>query len=90
MAMSALKKTAFDNHFKMDPAEAKTLVDSLTPRERQVAERIAMGMPQDDIAKDLDIAVKTLDIFRANVRCKFRTATHGIARVWFCALTASE
>jgi two-component system response regulator FixJ len=88
MATSTSKKTAFNNHFKMDPAEAKTLVDSLTPRERQVAERIAMGMPQEDIAEDLGISSNTLDIFRGNLRNKFSTPTHGIARVWFCALTA--
>jgi len=84
----ASKKTAFNNHFKLDPAEAKMLVESLTPRESQVAERIAMGMPQEDIAKELGISSKTLDIFRGNVRTKFSTTTHGIPRVWFCALTA--
>jgi FixJ family two-component response regulator len=88
MAKSSSKKAAFNNHFKLDPAEAKALVDSLTPRERQVAERIAMGTPQEEIAKDLGISPKTLDIFRGNVRKKFATTTHGIARIWFCALTA--
>jgi FixJ family two-component response regulator len=88
MAKGTPKKAAYNNHFKLDPAEAKGLVDSLTPRERQVAERIAMGTPQEEIAKDLGISPKTLDIFRGNVRKKFTTTTHGIARIWFCALTA--
>jgi FixJ family two-component response regulator len=88
MAKSTSKKAAFNNHFKLDPADAKALVESLTPRERQVAERIAMGTPQEEIAKDLGISPKTLDIFRGNVRKKFNTTTHGVARIWFCALTA--
>ena len=88
MTKSTSTKAAFGNHFKLAPAEAKALVESLTPRERQVAERIAMGTPQEEIAKDLGISTKTLDIFRGNVRKKFSTTTHGIARVWFCALTA--
>jgi DNA-binding CsgD family transcriptional regulator len=82
----AKKKPTFNNAFGMDPAEAQTLVDSLTPRERQTAERIAMGMTQAEIAKELGISPKTLDIFRGKVKKKFNTTMHGIARIWFCAL----
>jgi FixJ family two-component response regulator len=82
----AKKKPPFNNAFGMDPAEAHKLVDSLTPRERQTAERIAMGMTQADIAKELGISPKTLDIFRGKVKKKFKTTMHGIARVWFCAM----
>jgi DNA-binding CsgD family transcriptional regulator len=82
----AKKKATFNNAFGMDPAEAQTLVDSLTPRERQTAERIAMGMTQAEIAKELGISPKTLDIFRGKVKKKFNTTMHGIARIWFCAL----
>jgi DNA-binding CsgD family transcriptional regulator len=82
------KKKAFNNPFQMDPAEAKAMVASLTPRERQTAERIAMGMPQADIAKELGISPKTLDIFRGKVKKKFGTTMHGIGRVWFCAALA--
>jgi DNA-binding CsgD family transcriptional regulator len=72
----------------MDPATAQALVESLTPREKQVAEMIAMGVPQKDIAKKLGISTKTLDIFRGNVREKLGATTHGIGRIWFCALSA--
>ena len=82
----AKKKVPFNNAFGMDPAEAQTLVDTLTPRERQTAERIAMGMTQAEIAKELGISPKTLDIFRGKVKKKFNTTMHGIARIWFCAL----
>ena len=82
----AKKKVTFNNAFGMDPAEAQQLVDSLTPRERQTAERIAMGMTQADIAKELGISPKTLDIFRGKVKKKFNPTMHGIGRIWFCAL----
>jgi FixJ family two-component response regulator len=82
----AKKKTTYNNAFGMDPAEARRLVNSLTPRERQTAERIAMGMTQVEIAKELGISPKTLDIFRGKVKRKFKTSLHGIPRVWFCAL----
>ena len=86
MAKSTAKKKTFNNAFGLDPDEAQTLIDSLTPRERQTAERIAMGMSQPEIAKELGISPKTLDIFRGKVKKKFKTTMHGIARIWFCAL----
>ena len=82
------KKASFNNVYNLDPAKAKALVARLTARERQVAEQIAMGLPQKDIAKKLGIAPKTLDIFRGNVRKKLGAATHGIARIWFCAASS--
>ena len=86
MAKNLVKKKTFNNAFSLDPAEAQEMVDSLTPRERQTAERIAMGMSQPDIAKELGISPKTLDIFRGKVKKKFKTTMLGIARIWFCAL----
>ncbi len=87
MAKTPAKKGP-GNVFGMDPAKAQSLVDSLTPREKQVAEMIAMGVPQKDIAKKLGISTKTLDIFRGNVREKLSATTHGIGRIWFCAACA--
>jgi DNA-binding CsgD family transcriptional regulator len=87
MAKTPAKKGP-GNIFGMDPAKAQSLVESLTPREKQVAEMIAMGVPQKDIAKKLGISTKTLDIFRGNVREKLGATTHGIGRIWFCALSA--
>lgn len=89
MAKSTLKKTPFNNVYNMNAADAKALVDRLTPREKQVAEQIALGLPQRDIAKKLGISPKTLDIFRGNVREKLGAQTHGIGRIWFCALSAA-
>jgi DNA-binding CsgD family transcriptional regulator len=88
MAKSKAKKTTFNNSFNLDPAMAHAMVERLTPRERQTAERIAMGTPQEEIARDLGISPKTLDIFRGKVKKKFRTTTHGIGRIWFCAMSS--
>lgn len=88
MAKASSKKTGFNNVFNLNPAHAKALVDALTPRERQVAELIAMGIPQKDIAKKLGISPKTLDIFRGNVRAKLDVTTYGIPRIWFCAMSS--
>jgi FixJ family two-component response regulator len=88
MAKTSAKKMGGANVFNLDPAKAKTLIASLTPREKQVAEQIAMGLAQKDIAKKLGISTKTLDIFRGNVREKLGATTHGIGRIWFCAALA--
>ena len=87
MAKTPAKKGP-GNVFGLEPAKAQALVKSLTPREKQVAEMVAMGVPQKDIAKKLGISTKTLDIFRGNVREKLGATTHGIGRIWFCAHSA--
>ena len=88
MAKTAAKKPTASNPFNLDYARAKKLIAKLTARELEVAENIAMGMPQKDIAKKLGISTKTLDIFRGNVRKKLGVPTHGIGRIWFCAALA--
>jgi two-component system response regulator FixJ len=88
MVSATSKKAGYNNLFNLNPAHAKVLIDSLTPRERQVAELIAMGVPQKDIAKKLGISPKTLDIYRGNVRAKLDVPVYGIPRIWFCAMSA--
>jgi DNA-binding CsgD family transcriptional regulator len=90
MATATSRNTgySYSNIFNFSPAHAKTLIDSLTPRERQVAELIAMGFEQKDIAKQLHISPRTLDIHRGGVRAKLGVPVHGIPRIWFCAISA--
>jgi DNA-binding CsgD family transcriptional regulator len=83
---SATKTPGYRNMFNFNPAHAKALIDSLTPRERQVAELIAMGLQQKEIAKQLHVSPKTLDIYRGGVRAKLGVPVHGIPRIWFCAV----
>ena len=64
---------------------ALDLVHALTPRQREVAERLAMGEARSVIARELGISVKTLDIHVKEVKKKWKCAVHGIGRIWFCA-----
>ena len=46
--------------------------NSLTPRERQVLELIFQGKSNKEIARNLDISPKTVEIHRANLKEKMR------------------
>ena len=50
--------------------KAQTRVDSLTKREKQVMELVVVGMLNKDIAKELEISIKTVEVHRANVMDK--------------------
>lgn len=45
-------------------------LNSLTKREKQVMERVVMGVLNKDIAKQLEISIKTVEVHRANVMDK--------------------
>jgi DNA-binding CsgD family transcriptional regulator len=63
-------------------AEAQQLHARLTPRQVDVAERMAQGMTNQAIAEEIGISPKTLDIHRADVFDKLKTkTTAGVARV---------
>jgi two-component system response regulator FixJ len=47
--------------------QARGLVARLTPREREVLERLAAGMPNKVIAHELRISPRTVEIHRANL-----------------------
>jgi FixJ family two-component response regulator len=47
----------------------------LTPRETQVSDMMATGKPNREIATELGISVKTLDIHRANLMHKLQART---------------
>lgn len=50
--------------------EAKVKLNALTPRERDVLEGLAKGLPNKTIAYDLDISPRTVEIHRANLMSK--------------------
>ena len=50
--------------------KAQTRLDSLTKREKQVMELVVVGMLNKDIAKKLEISIKTVEVHRANVMDK--------------------
>ena len=76
--------------FGISPQSALDLVNALTPRERQVAELIAMGEPRREIAKRLGMSARTLDHHLAKVREKLGVTVNGIGRIWFAALCQED
>lgn len=70
--------------------EARRLIGKLTPRQRQVAEEMAMGKPNKTIAEELKISRKTLDIHRAMICSKLETTAQGVPRIVFAARFAEE
>jgi len=50
--------------------EAQTAIAALTPREREVLDGLAAGLPNKTIAYDLDISARTVEVHRANVMTK--------------------
>jgi two-component system response regulator FixJ len=50
-----------------DMTAAATLIDTLSPRERQVLEALVAGQPNKVIAFDLGISVRTVEVHRARM-----------------------
>ena len=70
--------------FQVDPELAAERWASLTRREREVAEKMARGWTNPQIAEALGISPKTLDIHRGNVKAKLQADTAaGVATVFF-------
>lgn len=70
ITLAAIEKT-----LGLSIAAARERYARLTRRELQVAALMAGGKPNREIAAELDISVKTLDIHRANVMHKLAART---------------
>jgi two-component system response regulator FixJ len=53
-------------------AEARALIETLTGREREVLQGLLAALPNKIIGYELDISVRTVEIYRANVMAKLR------------------
>ncbi|MCI4592460.1 response regulator [Sphingobium sp. BYY-5] len=51
-------------------ADARMILGALTPRERDVLEGLAQGLPNKTIAYDLGISPRTVEVHRANLMTK--------------------
>lgn len=66
--------------------EARVLLQALTPREREVLEGLAKGLPNKTIAYDLGISPRTVEIHRAHLMAKLRVRSLSEAlRIAFAA-----
>jgi two-component system response regulator FixJ len=59
----------------LEEAEACRQVDLLTPRERDVLEGLAQGLPNKTIAYDLGISSRTVEVHRASIMSKLGVRT---------------
>ena len=59
----------------LEEAEACRQVDLLTPRERDVLEGLAQGLPNKTIAYDLGISSRTVEVHRASIMSKLEVRT---------------
>ena len=67
---TAFERLAAANDITVRAAEAQTLLCVLTPRERDVLEGLAQGLPNKTIAYDLNISPRTVEVHRANLMSK--------------------
>ncbi|MEZ6010970.1 MAG: response regulator [Hyphomonas sp.] len=66
--------------------EARSKIEYLTPREREVLEGLVEGLTNKSIADSLDISPRTVEIHRANLMEKLgATSLSGVLRIAFAA-----
>lgn len=71
---------------KQRASDAKVLLQALTPRERDVLDGLAQGLPNKTIAYDLGISPRTVEIHRANLMTKLQVKSLSEAlRIAFAA-----
>jgi two-component system response regulator FixJ len=72
-------------------AEAEIVLGVLTPRERDVLEGLARGLPNKTIAYDLGISPRTVEVHRANLMSKLEVRSLSDAlRIAFAAGLGGE
>lgn len=90
-ALIAAVESAFDRIAKTNDVmaraeEADIILGALTPRERDVLEGLAQGLPNKTIAYDLGISPRTVEVHRANVMAKLEVRSLSDAlRIAFAA-----
>ena len=68
---------------RAEKAEALALLDALTPREREVLDRIAEGFTTRQIAKGLGLSPRTVESHRAAIGAKLGTTSQAeMTRLW--------
>ena len=85
LATAGERLAAVDSH-QAQLAEAEARLRILTPREREVLDGLARGLPNKTIAWDLGISARTVEVHRANVMTKLGLPTlSDVLRIAFAA-----
>ncbi|MFT3965912.1 MAG: response regulator [Sphingobium sp.] len=72
-------------------AQAEQILGALTPREKDVLEGLARGLPNKTIAYDLGISARTVEVHRANLMMKLNVRSLSDAlRIAFAAGLGTE
>ncbi|MCK4870974.1 MAG: response regulator transcription factor [Gammaproteobacteria bacterium] len=71
----ALKQDIADGEARDSRAQAKQLINKLTPREYEIMQLLADGYLNKNIASKLDISQKTVELHRANIMRKMGIRT---------------
>lgn len=72
---SALNQYEKDSKREADRAKIAARIEALSPRERQVLDGLVAGHPNKNIAFDLGISPRTVEIYRANVMTKMQAGS---------------
>jgi two-component system response regulator FixJ len=67
---AAFERLAIAGDRTTEAAEAEVMLGILTPREKDVLEGLAQGLPNKTIAYDLGISPRTVEVHRANLMLK--------------------
>jgi FixJ family two-component response regulator len=85
---NAVNKHQLDREKINTQSEALQRINSLTQREKEVMEHVVAGTLNKDIAKKLEISIKTVEVHRANVMEKMKVSS--IADLVRASLLANE
>ena len=72
---NAVKKHQSDREKNNSQNDARQRISSLTQREREVMDCVVRGTLNKDIAKKLEISIKTVEVHRANVMDKMKVSS---------------
>ncbi len=72
---SALARDSDRNHAQAERDRILALLETLSPREREVLDGLVEGHANKVIAFDLDISARTVEVYRANVMTKMQAGS---------------
>jgi two-component system response regulator FixJ len=85
---AALDRQKHDGEKETQQSRARSLIATLSAREKQVLDGLVAGHPNKTIAFDLGISPRTVEIYRANVMTKMQAGS--LSELVRMALGAAE